>query len=142
MDLYIPSMTDEELIRYADLYAETPLEKDLLIRIKAVIDGKNIFAMEIEDAYNDGYNDEKERAMPYNFDITINTGGWTIEVDNNAQYGYFEHNKTGTGGGLWFDERKVLIDYDGVFELPEPIISALKKHGYIVKEEEEEKRIL
>ena len=31
---------------------------------------------------------------------------------------------------MWFDESKELIDYDGVFELPNEIIEAMEKLGY------------
>lgn len=75
--------------------------------------------------------------MPCNFDVTLLAGDWTIGVDNDLQYGYFENNKTGDGGGLWFSDEsgeQVLIDYDGVFELPEPVASALKEYGYIIEE--------
>lgn len=74
--------------------------------------------------------------MPYNFDTKLPTKNWTVEIDNNENYGCFEHNKTGVGGGLWFDEDKVLIDYDGVFELPEEVKSTLKEHGYGIEEDE------
>lgn len=77
--------------------------------------------------------------MPaYNFDVTLSTGNWTIQVDNSAQYGYFEHNKTGTGGGLWFSDEsgaQVLIDYDGVCVLPAQVEQALKAYGYIIEED-------
>lgn len=36
--VYLPSLTDEELISYADSYAETSLEKELLVRLKNLID--------------------------------------------------------------------------------------------------------
>ena len=32
-------------------------------------------------------------------------------------------------GGLWFDNKE-LTDYDGVFELPQPVINKLKELGY------------
>lgn len=38
MNLYLPALTDEELIRYADSYAETPLERALLERLKLSIE--------------------------------------------------------------------------------------------------------
>lgn len=52
--------------------------------------------------------------------------------------GYFELSDVETGGekwyadgGLWFDGKK-LIDYDGVFELPEQIIDELENMSYDV----------
>ena len=52
-----------------------------------------------------------------------------------ADYAYFEHNKMGDdyAGGLWF-ENKSLIDYDGVYELPNEIIKALIENGYNMDE--------
>lgn len=49
----------------------------------------------------------------------------------NADYAYFENNKLGDddAGGLWFKNR-VLIDYDGVYELDNEIIETLKSNGY------------
>lgn len=50
----------------------------------------------------------------------------------NAEYAYFEHNKMGDdyAGGLWFNLKGELIDYDGVYELPNEIIEALQNKGY------------
>lgn len=73
----------------------------------------------------------------YNFDVTISTGIWNIQIDNDAQHGYFEHNKTGAGGELWFevqDGEQALIDYDGVAELPEQVECALTGYGYKISE--------
>lgn len=72
--------------------------------------------------------------MTANFDVNASTKDWTVEIDSAEKYGYFEHNRTGAGGGLRFDEEKVLVDYDGVFEVPEQVASALKEHGYIIEE--------
>ena len=71
--------------------------------------------------------------MSYKFDVTLSAGLWNIQIDNDAQYGYFEHNHTGAGGGLWFEIQggeQVLIDYDGVMSLPEQVESALADYGY------------
>ena len=61
--------------------------------------------------------------MTYRYDKDLSTSKWTIMIDTVDNYGYFERNSDGTGGGLWFDPcgpngRTELIDYDGV-----PIIS-------------------
>lgn len=85
--------------------------------------------------------------MTYNFDTKLNTKNFTVEIDTQANYGYFEHNTKGDecGGGLWFQavpmseaglEKKVeLIDYDGVFALPKEVITVLRTAGYIVDED-------
>ena len=54
--------------------------------------------------------------MAYNFDIKVDNGEYTIEIDTTEHYGCFEHNKLGdeSAGGLWFDDNGVLVDYDGV----------------------------
>lgn len=68
----------------------------------------------------------------YDFDVKLNTKHFMILIDTNACYGYFEHDHYGDGvaGGLWFDPDKVLLDYDGVFELPKEVEEALIKEGY------------
>ena len=78
--------------------------------------------------------------MTYNFNIKIDNGTYTIEVDTAACYGYFEHNKFGDndGGGLWFkaeDGKLALVDYDGVYELPTKVIASLREAGYVVSED-------
>jgi hypothetical protein len=44
---------------------------------------------------------------------------------------YFEHNTLGEdcAGHMWFDENKTLIDYDGVFELPQAVIQLMLDKG-------------
>ncbi len=37
--------------------------------------------------------------------------------------------------GLWFDDKKEMTDYDGVFELPEQVIGLLEEQGFVVGEE-------
>ena len=60
---------------------------------------------------------------------------YTIGICNEKKgYGYFENNYTGTEGGLWFEGR-LLVDYDGVFFLPEPVINVLLDLGYIIEAE-------
>ena len=81
--------------------------------------------------------------MSYNFTIKLETPDYTIDIDPVAMYGYFEHNELGDerAGGVWFE--KVyhecpsgfyldLIDYDGVFALPNQVINALREAGYNV----------
>jgi len=63
-----------------------------------------------------------------------------VEVGISEDAGYFEYYDLETGGeeiyaegGLWFEvtdnEGHMVIDYDGVFELPEFIVNTLKQEG-------------
>jgi hypothetical protein len=59
---------------------------------------------------------------------------------NDDDYGWFEFLDIKSGGngwhaegGLWF-EGTTLVDYDGVFELPEFILDKLESWGYNVDE--------
>ena len=67
--------------------------------------------------------------QPYNFNKDLSTERYTVKIDTAEQYGYFENNNTGTGGGLWFDGLR-LSDYDGVFELPKQVYLILTNAGY------------
>lgn len=75
----------------------------------------------------------------YNFDKKMKIGVWEIGVDTSAQYGYFERETDGTGGGLWFvtndDGKLELTDYDGVTCLSASIVLALRGNGFIVTED-------
>lgn len=78
--------------------------------------------------------------MPYNFDKVITVRKWETAIDQNAQYGCFEHDDYGEGGGLWFED-DVLVDYDGVYELPLDVIEGIEKLGFnadYAKNKEEE----
>ncbi|CAB4121880.1 hypothetical protein UFOVP26_40 [uncultured Caudovirales phage] len=78
--------------------------------------------------------------MAYNFDKQVTVGDWEVQVDSGAKYGFFEHQKTGAGGGLWFEDEKdvldeiqvTLRDYDGVYELPRQVAAALLMMGFFV----------
>lgn len=80
--------------------------------------------------------------MAFNYDKKVQKGHWEIQVDTQAMRGSFEHEHTGTGGGLWFqggeDENKKprieLCDYDGVYELPLEICEALKEWNVFVED--------
>lgn len=67
----------------------------------------------------------------YNFNQVLSTPLYTIEIDTNEGYGYFEHNELGDekAGGLWFDALR-LSDYDGVWDLPKQVHAALTNAGY------------
>lgn len=73
----------------------------------------------------------------HNYTIDLSTSKWTIQVSPSTNYGYFERNSGpdgGTSGGLWFainDEgKRELVDYDGVYALPQQIVKALRDAGY------------
>lgn len=78
--------------------------------------------------------------MKYNYSISINTERFTIEIDPDEEYGYFERNLDGSNGGLWFDSAyengikvdRMLIDYDGWTVLPREVIKALRDNGIMV----------
>lgn len=69
----------------------------------------------------------------YTFDLDISTEKYMIEIDTCAKYGYFEHKIYGDerGGGLWFDDQNMLVDYDGVSSLPAQVKEALIKNNRI-----------
>lgn len=79
----------------------------------------------------------------YNFDLKIETERFTVGIDTAQDYGYFERNSDGSGGGLWFDsayENGVnvdcgLKDYDGWAVLPKEVIRALRDNGIMVDED-------
>ena len=54
--------------------------------------------------------------------VSISEGGWEYQEDEDDEDSYSE-------GGLWFENRE-LVDFDGAYELPKKVISALKKLGY------------
>lgn len=87
--------------------------------------------------------------MSYNFTQDLSTEKWDIKIDPDAKYGYFERNRDGAGGGLWFGTvdaedageglsdvptQLALIDYDGVPVLPQSIVKALRDAGYYLDE--------
>lgn len=59
--------------------------------------------------------------------------GWTMSMSPTELRGSFERDRDGTGGGLWFEVNEAgqleLIDYDGVFALPKPVLRALRSAG-------------
>ena len=69
-------------------------------------------------------------------DVKLNV---TVGIKSD-DYGWFEIYDLETDGeewyaegGLWFDG-KTITDYDGVFSLPNPVISKLKEWGYDVSQ--------
>lgn len=67
--------------------------------------------------------------------MILETKNFTIWLDEEERgQGYFEHNHYGDdfAGGLWYDIiDSTLTDYDGVYELPMEIITALRHEGRI-----------
>lgn len=68
------------------------------------------------------------------------TYAWEVVVHPDKNHGYFEGYNVTEGaeefhveGCLWF-EGKVLVDYDGVFCLPDEVENALKEIGYDTSE--------
>jgi len=65
-------------------------------------------------------------------------GKWVTYICEEVMYhehtGYFEHDDLGEGGGLWFTDWE-LVDYDGVYELPEEVEEAIKHLGFSLGEE-------
>ena len=56
---------------------------------------------------------------------------WTVYLDERGMPIGFEHATLGVKGGaaVWFDG-VVLVDYDGVFELPKGVTQTCKKLGF------------
>lgn len=69
----------------------------------------------------------------YNFDLQMTIGKWETKVSSADCHGSFEHDDLGEGGSLTFETLEsgelLLVDYDGVFELPAKVVEALKKLG-------------
>jgi len=54
----------------------------------------------------------------------------TVGIDTKQNYGYWEHRDGSEGGGLWFYNEtgvRVLIDYDGAWDLPKAVVKALRE---------------
>jgi hypothetical protein len=74
----------------------------------------------------------------FNYNRTIIAGEFIIEIDEQKKYGYFQHLELGeqVSGGLWFednnDESLRLVNFDGLFELPEIVMNALRVKGFDV----------
>lgn len=66
----------------------------------------------------------------HNYTKSITCGNWLVEISPDSNYGYFENQNTGAGGGLWFDSDKCLMDYDGVFELSKHVIQCIESLDY------------
>jgi hypothetical protein len=70
-------------------------------------------------------------SKPYKFTKKAQVGHWETGFDPEAQYGYFEHDESGSGGGLWFENNE-LVDFDGMSMLPKKVSEALRSFGLVV----------
>ncbi len=62
---------------------------------------------------------------------TVAVGKYEVTLTVDGTYGYMEHKVRGELGGLWIDN-DVLVDYDGCFILPMPVVEALRQQGVTV----------
>ena len=67
----------------------------------------------------------------YHFDHKGRIDAHAVAVDTVEQYGYWEHDTMGEGGGLWFDGRE-LVDHDGTATLPRRVAKLLRAMGFVV----------
>ena len=74
----------------------------------------------------------------YRFDRSIHAGAYSIKVDTEACYGFFEDDQQGDehGGSLWFaaspDGQLALTGFDGVATLPPSVAEGLEALGIVV----------
>ena len=61
----------------------------------------------------------------HTFTQEAQAGNWKVYVSPSTNYGYFENQITGTQGGIWF-KGIMVVEYDGVFELPKNVVKALR----------------
>lgn len=87
-------------------------------------------------------------SQTYNFETILHPWGTEhgkVGIDTASLYGYWERKDGSEGGGLWFSRELIgsrldqkgpleLMDYDGAFELPRPVISALLAAGVVLDE--------
>jgi hypothetical protein len=67
------------------------------------------------------------------YTLKAETSRWQVEVSPSTDYGWFQDLKTGAEGGLWFDEKKELCDYDGSPVVPRAVGAILHAMGYTVE---------
>lgn len=74
----------------------------------------------------------------YRFDRSIHDGAYSIKVDSDACYGFFEDDQLGDehGGSMWFstspEGQLALTGFDGVATLPPAVVDALERLGISV----------
>jgi hypothetical protein len=78
--------------------------------------------------------------MSYTFNKVKKVGKWEVSIDEESMYGYFEHDDFGEGGGIWFEKNAdgvlEVSDFDGVFQLPNDVISVIRELGFVVEDNE------
>ena len=84
-----------------------------------------------------------ENVFNENWEAKSVVGKYDISINFKTQKGWFEHHIYGDerGGGLWFEDDE-LTDYDGVYSLPNDVVTGIEELGFIVSEDftnEEEK---
>jgi len=82
--------------------------------------------------------------MTFNYNLTLRPYGDTpdsgiVRIDTEKRYGYWEHRNGSEGGGLWFEQPTgrplELVDYDGHYVLPAPVVRALLAAGVVIEPE-------
>jgi len=89
--------------------------------------------------------------MTFNYNVTLRPYGdapdaGVVRIDTEKRYGYWEHRNGSEGGGLWFEPAAAilprtepgpleLVDYDGHYYLPAPVVRALFAAGIVVDPE-------
>lgn len=74
----------------------------------------------------------------YKFDHSMQQGKYSVHVDSEAKYGFFEDDELGDehGGSLWFatdvEGKLALTSYDGLAVLPTAVVQALEGEGIVV----------
>lgn len=87
--------------------------------------------------------------MTYNYTLTLHPYGNSpdagiVKLDPAARYGYWEYRNGSEGGGLWFQPANPdtttgpleLVDYDGAYYLPGPVVIALREAGIVIDSED------
>ena len=104
---------------------------------------------------------KEQRMIMYNFDTILFPWGESpdtgaVGIDRHSRYGYWERKDGSEGGGLWFEPAceaprasadggliagkpikngpLELVDYDGAFDLPKPVVAALRAAGFVLDE--------
>ena len=71
----------------------------------------------------------------------IDSEHFKIRLADGNTRGWFEHKTLGDdcAGDLWF-ENSVLIDYEGIYLIPEEVLQSLEIHGFDCKDIRDESR--
>lgn len=78
---------------------------------------------------------ETEANSNTGFSINATLKEWEVIFPTDSFVGSFENTKNGAGGELLIDEDFNLLDYDGLFELPKPVIEILRIHNITVDQD-------